>query len=59
LVHNFKHSSLYLAVSVSKSSTTDGVDLIEEDNARFLRSRELENLSDHASTLTHISLYKL
>ena len=36
LVHNFKHSSLYLAVSVSESSTTDGVDLIEEDNARFL-----------------------
>lgn len=59
LVHDLQHSSLDFIVRPSiGSSTSDGIDFVEEDNTSFLGSGHLENLSDHPGTLSHILLHK-
>ena len=59
LVDNFKHGSLDLRVAFAETSTTNSIDLIEEDNAGFLGTGHLEKFSDHASTLSHVPLDQL
>jgi len=59
LIDDLKHSALYFGVSIAETSTTNGINLIEEDDARLFGSSELENLSDHASTFTNITLNEL
>jgi len=41
------------------ASTSHGINLIKKDDARLFSACELENFSDHASTLTNVPLVKL
>jgi hypothetical protein len=59
LVHDLKHGTLNLAITIAKTSTSHGIDLVEEDNARLLGTCKLENLSNHASALTDVALDQL
>lgn len=62
LVDELKHRSLHLVITsgtVVKSSTSNGIDLIEEDDARLLRPRHLEKLSNHPRALSYVFLDQL
>lgn len=62
LVHDLKHGALDLIVAadtIVEASAANGVDLVEEDDARLLRSGHLEELADHASTFTDVLLNQL
>jgi hypothetical protein len=59
LVDNFEHGSLHLGIAVAETSTTNRIDLIEENDAGFLGTGHLEKFSDHASTLSHVPLDQL
>ena len=62
LVDELQHCSLHLVVAtgtIVKPSTTDSVDFVEENDARLLTPRHLEELTDHPCTLTDIFLHEL
>ena len=44
---------------VVKARASDGVHLIEEDDAGLLGARHLEQVAHHARTLAHILLHEL
>jgi len=56
LVDNFKHSSLNFRITFAKTSTSNCIDLIKENNTRLLGPCHLEKLSYHSGTFTDISL---
>mmetsp|Transcript_10769 Transcript_10769/g.66461 ORF Transcript_10769/g.66461 Transcript_10769/m.66461 type:complete len:266 (+) Transcript_10769:826-1623(+) len=61
LIHDFKHRTLHLVVPscpIVEPCATNGVHLVEEDDARFLRSGHFEQLSHHPGALSYIFLYK-
>mmetsp|Transcript_36531 Transcript_36531/g.77740 ORF Transcript_36531/g.77740 Transcript_36531/m.77740 type:complete len:357 (-) Transcript_36531:70-1140(-) len=57
LIHNLQHRSLDLAI-VASSGASDGVDLIDEEDASLLRPCQLEELSNHSGTLTDVTLHQ-
>mmetsp|Transcript_104646 Transcript_104646/g.234966 ORF Transcript_104646/g.234966 Transcript_104646/m.234966 type:complete len:232 (+) Transcript_104646:453-1148(+) len=62
LVDDLQHGALHLVVAVrviSSSGATDSIDLIDEENASLLRACQLEELSHHSRTLTHVALHEL
>ena len=62
LVDNLKHSPLHFVVSsrsIVESGAPNRIDLIKKDDAGFLGSCHLEDLSDHSCTLSHVLLHKL
>ena len=62
LVDELQHCSLHLVVAtgtIVKPSTTDSVDFVEENDARLLTPRHLEELTDHPRTLTDVFLHEL
>mmetsp|Transcript_8389 Transcript_8389/g.28756 ORF Transcript_8389/g.28756 Transcript_8389/m.28756 type:complete len:402 (-) Transcript_8389:352-1557(-) len=62
LVHDLKHGPLNLVVSprpVVEPGASDGVNLVEEDDASLLAPGHLEELSDHPGPLAHVLLHKL
>mmetsp|Transcript_71849 Transcript_71849/g.150117 ORF Transcript_71849/g.150117 Transcript_71849/m.150117 type:complete len:311 (-) Transcript_71849:782-1714(-) len=59
LVHNLKHRALYLVVTtrpIVEPRTTDGVNLVEEDDASLFGARHLEQLSHHSRTFSNVLL---
>ena len=61
LVDELQHRALYFIVSTSaviETSSTNSVDFIEEDDARFLAPRHLEELADHARTFSDVLLHE-
>lgn len=59
LVDQFQHRSLDLIITtcpIIETSTTDSVDLIEEDDAGFLTPSHLKQLPDHTCTFSNILL---
>jgi len=62
LIDEFQHRSLHFVVTASaiiKTSTTDCVNFVEEDQAGLLATCHLEELSNHASAFTDILLHQL
>mmetsp|Transcript_39259 Transcript_39259/g.92428 ORF Transcript_39259/g.92428 Transcript_39259/m.92428 type:complete len:217 (+) Transcript_39259:385-1035(+) len=62
LVHYFKHCALHLVVSMSliaTAGTTDGIHLIDKEDASLLGSRQLEKLADHTGSFSNIPLHQL
>ena len=59
LVDNFEHSPLVITTSFTLASTSHGINLIKKDDARLFGARELENLSNHASTFADVPLVEL
>ena len=62
LVDELEHSALHFVVAagaVVEARAADGVDLVEEDNARLFAARHLEQLADHARALAHVLLDEL
>mmetsp|Transcript_107483 Transcript_107483/g.229489 ORF Transcript_107483/g.229489 Transcript_107483/m.229489 type:complete len:389 (-) Transcript_107483:2-1168(-) len=62
LIHNLQHGPLNLAVAVcliASARAADGIDLVDEENASFLCSGELKELTHHARSLTDIALHQL
>jgi len=62
LVHDLKHRPLNFVVAAStvvKSSASNHIDLVEEHNARLLRSGHLEELPDHSGPFSDVFLDKL
>lgn len=62
MVDELQHSTLDFVVftrAAVEPCAADGVDLVEEDDARLLAARHLEELADHPRTLTNILLHEL
>mmetsp|Transcript_22292 Transcript_22292/g.53383 ORF Transcript_22292/g.53383 Transcript_22292/m.53383 type:complete len:281 (-) Transcript_22292:263-1105(-) len=62
LVDNLEHRALHLVVAaraVVEARAADGVHLVDEDDARLLRARHLEELTHHARPLAHVLLHEL
>ena len=62
LVHNLEHRALDLIVTadtVIEASAANGINLVEEDYARLLRSGHLEEFADHAGTFADVLLNQL
>ena len=62
LIDKLQHRPLHLVVParpVVESGATDSVHLVEEDDARLLLSRHLEQLSHHPRTFAHVLLNEL
>lgn len=62
LVDQLQHCSLDLVVAagaVVEPGAANGVDLIEEDQARLLGARHFEQLAHHPGALAHVLLHQL
>lgn len=62
LVDELEHRALDLVVAtgaVVKAHASDGVDLVEEDDARLFCPRKLEELANHTRALADVLLHEL
>lgn len=62
LIDQLQHRSLHFIItssSIIESRSTNGINLIEENDTRLLTPRHLEQLTDHTRTLTDILLDEL
>jgi hypothetical protein len=61
LVDELQHRPLHLVITAStvvKTSATNGINFIEEDDTCFLAARHLEEFPDHTRTLADVLLDK-